>query len=98
MVYTGDTGPSESLADWALGCDLLLSECSLPEDRAIAIHLTPAQAGDLARRAEARRLVLTHLYPPVESVDPAKQAGIAFGGEVVVAEDGDRFIIGVDRV
>ena len=98
MVYTGDTGPSESLADWALGCDLLLSECSLPEERAIAIHLTPAQAGELARRAEARRLVLTHLYPPVESVDLTTQAGNAFGGEVVVAEDGDRFTIGVEQV
>src|SRR6185312_4709585 len=30
IVYTGDTGPSDALAAWALGCDLLVCECSLP--------------------------------------------------------------------
>lgn len=93
MVYTGDTGPSEPLADWAHACDLILSECSLPDDRAIALHLTPTQAGRLAQRAEARRLVLTHLYPPVETVDAAAQAAAIFDGEVTVAEDGDRFTV-----
>ncbi len=94
LVYTGDTGPSEELATWAEGCDLLLAECSLPDERAIAIHLTPAQAGDLARKAKARRLVLTHFYPPVEEVDPAAIAAKVFGGEVTAAEDGDRFAVG----
>src|SRR5436189_3418283 len=75
LVYTGDTGPSSELARWAGGCDLLLAECSLPESRAMDIHLTPEQAGDLAKEAEAKRLVLTHFYPPVETSDPAKLAG-----------------------
>src|SRR3989441_13080280 len=74
LVYTGDTGPSSELARWATGCDLLLAECSLPEERAMDIHLTPQQAGALAQEAEARRLVLTHFYPPVETSDPAKLA------------------------
>jgi ribonuclease BN (tRNA processing enzyme) len=93
MVYTGDTGPSPALGDWAADCDLLLAECSLPDDRAMAIHLTPASAGELAARARAKRLVLTHLYPPVEGVDiPAAVAKI-YRGPVVVAGDGDRFEI-----
>ncbi len=94
LVYTGDTGPSDALADWAHGCDLLLSECSLPEAMAIDIHLTPRQAGALARRAAARRLVLTHFYPPVEQVDMVGEAAAAFGGPVTAARDGDRFEIG----
>ena len=97
LVYTGDTGPSEALGDWAAGCDLLLSECSLPEQRAIATHLTPARAGELAHRAKARRLVLTHLYPPVEEVDPRAEAGRTYGGEVILAEDGDRFTIRAEQ-
>jgi ribonuclease BN (tRNA processing enzyme) len=94
LVYTGDTGPSDALADWALDCDLLLSECSLPDERSIETHLTPTQAGHLARKARAQRLVLTHFYPPVEEVDPAAVAADVYGGTVIAARDGDRFTIG----
>jgi len=97
LVYTGDTGPSSELARWAAGCDLLLAECSLPEAMAMDIHLTPQQAGDLAKEAGAKRLVLTHFYPPVETSDPAKLAGTRFGGPVTAAQDGDRFTIGDRR-
>lgn len=94
LVYTGDTGPSEELGKWARGCDLLLCECSLPDDRATDIHLTPRQAGQLAHGAHAGRLVLTHFYPPVEAVDVISEAGSAYGGPVHMAQDGDRFTIG----
>lgn len=94
LVYTGDTGPSDELARWASGCDLLLAECSLPEALAMDIHLTPERAGDLARAAGARRLVLTHFYPPVETTDPARAAAARFGGPVTAARDGERFTIG----
>jgi len=94
LVYTGDTGPSAELARWASGCDLLLAECSLPESMAMDGHLTPERAGDLAREAAAKRLVLTHFYPPVENSDPARLAATRFSGKVVAANDGDRFTIG----
>jgi len=96
LVYTGDTGPDVSLAAWARGCTLLLAECSLPEERALAIHLTAAQAGTLARDAGAGRLVLTHFYPSVEGTDPAERAAQVFNGPVTAARDGDRFTVGVD--
>jgi len=94
LVYTGDTGPSGELARWATGCDLLLAECSLPEAMAMDIHLTPERAGELARDAQAKRLVLTHFYPPVETTDPAALAGTRFSGSIAAARDGDRFTIG----
>jgi ribonuclease BN (tRNA processing enzyme) len=93
LVYTGDTGPSPELARWARGCDLLLAECSLPESMAMDIHLTPERAGDLAREAEAGRLILTHFYPQVENSDPARAAASRFTGPVTAAADGSRFII-----
>lgn len=93
FVYTGDTGWSDELARWAAPCDLLLAECSLPQERAIAIHLTPEQAGELARAAGARRLVLTHFYPQVEETDPLAHAARTFSGVVAAAHDGDRFTI-----
>ncbi len=93
LVYTGDTGPDEGLAKWALGCDLLLAECSLPDDRAVDIHLTPSRAGELALRAKARKLVLTHFYPVFGDLDPAAVAGAVFRGPTTAARDGDRFDI-----
>ena len=95
IVYTGDTGPSDALAAWARGADLLVAECSLPESHAIDVHLTPRQAGRLARMAGARRLVLTHLYPVYGDIDAAAEAAAEFDGEVAVAADGDRFTIEV---
>lgn len=94
LVYTGDTGPSADLERWAAGCDLLLAECSLPESMAMDSHLTPERAGDLATKARAKRLVLTHFYPPVETSDPAALAGTRFAGPVAAARDGSRFTIG----
>lgn len=91
LVYTGDTGPSDALADWARGCDLLLAECSLPDSRALDIHLTPRHAGRLAQLAAAKLLVLTHLYPPVEELDVAAQVAEHFAGPVVIARDGSTF-------
>jgi len=93
LVYTGDTGPSDALARWAAGCDLLLAECSLPEERAIDVHLTPSRAGVMARDAQAKCLVLTHFYPAAEAVDAARLAGQVFDGRVAAARDGDRFLI-----
>jgi len=93
LVYTGDTGPSASLARWAAGCDLLLAECSLPDDRGIAVHLTPSQAGALARETQCKSLVLTHFYPPLDTAQPARGAAGTYAGPIAAARDGDRFVI-----
>jgi ribonuclease BN (tRNA processing enzyme) len=88
LVFTGDTGPDDALGAWAEGCDLLLAECSLPDAMALASHLTPRQAGALAARARARRLVLTHFYAPVERVDIAAEVAEQYTGPVTLATDG----------
>ena len=94
LVYTGDSGPSDDLARWASGTDLLLAECSLPDELAIEGHLTPRSAARLARVAGARRLVLTHFYPSVEAVDIGAVAAREYDGPIALARDGDRFTIG----
>ena len=91
IVYTGDTGPSDALAAWAHGCDLLVCECSLPREMGIATHLTPEQCGDLAAAAAPKHLALTHFYPPVEGVDIRGIVGARYGGPVTLAADGWHF-------
>ena len=88
LVYTGDTASDEALGVWAAGCDLLLAECSLPEEMAVASHLTPERVGRLAAAAGAARLVLTHFYPPVERVDVRALVARHNDGPVELAHDG----------
>jgi ribonuclease BN (tRNA processing enzyme) len=88
IVYTGDTGPSDALAAWARGCDLLVCECSLPAGMQIPEHLTPEQCGELAAAAAPKHLVLTHFYPPVEQIDISGLIGARYAGPVTLAHDG----------
>jgi ribonuclease BN (tRNA processing enzyme) len=94
IVYSGDTGFDAAFAEWARGCDLLLLECSLPETMAIPEHLTPEQCGEIGRLAAPGQLVLTHLYPPVESVDVLGIVRTRYDGNVTIARDGWRTVIG----
>ena len=88
VVYTGDTGRDPALGEWAAGCDLLLTECSLPDSMKMATHLTPEDCGELAALADTRSLVLTHFYPPVETVDIRAIVAERYAGPVVLASDG----------
>jgi len=89
IVYTGDTGVSPELGEWAKGCDLLIAECSLPASMAIPEHLTPEQVGELGRIAHPGMLVLTHFYPPVEQVDIEGLVRRSYKfGPLVLAHDG----------
>ena len=87
LVYSGDTDACESLIDLATGTDLLICEASMPDGQKVTGHLTPSLAGTIAARAEAKRLVLTHLYPPCDKVDIVKQARSTYKGPIVMAED-----------
>jgi len=91
IVYTGDTGPSDALAAWARGCDLLVCECSLPAAMRIPEHLTPEQCAELAAAALPRHLALTHFYPPVEDVDIRAVVRGCYDGPVTLAHDGWHF-------
>jgi ribonuclease BN (tRNA processing enzyme) len=87
LVYSGDTDECDALAELAHEADLLICESAMPDDQKVAGHLTPCLAGKIAARAKARRLVLTHLYPPCDDVDIVKQARSTYKGPVIVAED-----------
>jgi ribonuclease BN (tRNA processing enzyme) len=91
VVYTGDTGPDQALADWAFGCDILLTECSLPASMTIPSQRSPQQVGALAAVARPGRLVLTHFYLPVLAEDIAALVAAEYGGPLTLATDGCSF-------
>jgi ribonuclease BN (tRNA processing enzyme) len=66
LVYTGDTGPSERMTEFARGADLLLVEATLrdtTDDDAERGHLTAGEAIDLGRNAEVSAARLVHYLP-----------------------------------
>jgi ribonuclease BN (tRNA processing enzyme) len=94
IVYGADGGPSDALASLAAGADLLVLEATFADDEAAAAatgHMTAAQAGALAARAGARRLLLTHLLPQMSQADLVRGAGRAFDGPVELAREGYRY-------
>jgi len=59
-----------------------------PERTGIRGHLTSAEAGDHARRAQARRVVITHISDELDEGHAREEASRAFGGPVEVAHEG----------
>jgi ribonuclease BN (tRNA processing enzyme) len=87
FVYTGDTGFTPELADFAKDCDLLITEASFPEGQEMEAHLTPSLAGRIATLARARKLLLVHFYPEVLRSDIVSQCRKTFDGELVLGRD-----------
>ena len=93
ITYGADCGPSEALVEIARDTDLLIIEATLPrpEREGPRGHLTAAEAGEHARRAGARRVVLTHISDELDHDLAREQASEAFGGAVEIASEGATF-------
>ena len=65
IVYTGDTRPCKSVEVASIGADILIHDCALANDMADwakeTKHSTAGEAAEVAKRADVRLLVLTHI-------------------------------------
>ncbi len=94
LVLSGDTRPCDALVKAARDADLLIHESTFSDDeqeRALETrHSTAREAGRVAREANVKRLILTHLSSR-HDVDPSRlleQAREEFPGPAEVAFDG----------
>ncbi|MBI5250888.1 MAG: MBL fold metallo-hydrolase, partial [Desulfomonile tiedjei] len=87
VTISGDTDTSERLMELAADSDILICECSFPDEMKVKGHLIPSEAGEIAQKARAKKLMLTHFYPPCDETDIVSQAAAKFSGEVIKAED-----------
>jgi ribonuclease Z len=96
FVHIGDTGEIESLVETVRGADGLVIESTyLEEERDMAkqyAHLTAKMAAELARKAEVKKLYLTHISRRYREKDVQLEAQSVFPG-VVVVRDFDAFSI-----
>jgi len=87
FVYTGDAEYQESIAKVSENCDVLLTECSLPDNKKEEGHLTPSLAGRIAAKAGVKHLILTHFYPEVLKTGIKRQCSRHFHGKITLAKD-----------
>ncbi len=93
VVFTGDTDFCQELVDIAQNADLLIMECASPEGHKVQGHMTPSEAGKVAKKARAKKLVLTHFYPNCDKSDMITSCKRYFDGPIILAEDLMRIII-----
>jgi len=91
IVYSGDTRPVKSLEKLAESADLLIHEATLDDDLTERAeedgHSTPSQAARTAKKAKAKRLVLTHISSRYKSASPLLEQARKIFPNVDVAED-----------
>ena len=90
LVYSGDTGPCQSLVDLSRGADLALFEASFltgPENPR-NLHLTAAEAARHAAQAGVPRLLMTHLVTWNDPAATLAEGRLEFDGELQLAAPG----------
>jgi ribonuclease BN (tRNA processing enzyme) len=90
FTYGADCRPGDELVEIARDTDLLIVEATLPRpertgDRG---HMTPSEAGEHAKRAGAKRVVLTHISDELDELWAREQGTQAFGQPVHMAREG----------
>ncbi|NUR92127.1 MAG: MBL fold metallo-hydrolase [Nonomuraea sp.] len=91
LAYSGDTGACAEVVKLAEGADLLLCEASFLDrpDLPEGLHMSGRQAAEHAAKADAARLVLTHLVPwndQARVLEEAHHGG--YGGPIELARPG----------
>ena len=93
LTFSADTGPGGSLEELAIGTDLLLCEATYQgttAEKPWPHHLTAGEAGALARKVGAEKLMLTHIWPTLDPARSIAEAEETFGKAVHLAVPGVR--------
>ncbi|MEV0225111.1 MBL fold metallo-hydrolase [Streptomyces sp. NPDC050704] len=102
LAYSGDSGPCEALVELARGADLFLCEADIDRHRegegegdgeGRQVHLTPEDAGALARSAGVGELLVTHVGPTLTPQAATARAAAVFGGRTSMAREGDAKVV-----
>jgi ribonuclease Z len=91
IVYTGDTRPFKGFARFAAGADLVVHDATFDDalaEKAVEDgHSTPSQAAEGAKKAKAKKLVLTHISARYTDVGLLLEQAQKVFKNTVVAED-----------
>lgn len=93
LVYSGDTDYCENIVRLAVGADILVLECSFPDDLRVEGHLVPSLCARIARESGCKTLVLSHFYPQWEGRDILEECRRFYDGKLILAEDGMELLL-----
>ncbi|MEJ5928680.1 MBL fold metallo-hydrolase [Corynebacterium sp. H128] len=91
IAYSADSAYTDSLVECARDADLFLCEATWGYEsagKAPDMHLSGSEAGLIASRAGAKKLVLVHIPPWGDAAGALRGAQENFDGEVVIGESG----------
>jgi ribonuclease BN (tRNA processing enzyme) len=92
VLFTADLGPATNLQAFAEGCGLVVVESGTLDGAGESFdsrgHLTPEEAGTLARDAGADVMLLTHLWEEHGFDTYRDRAASTFPGQIYVARPG----------
>jgi len=87
IAISGDTDYCKNIIDLAFEVDLLVLECSFPDEKKIEGHLTPSLAGRIGLESNCKKLLLIHFYPICDSFDILEQCRNVYQDEIILGED-----------
>lgn len=68
LVIGGDMGHDKNIIDFSNNADVLVIECSYDNSKETEKHLTSKQCGEIAKKANVKKLIITHFYPILREV------------------------------
>jgi ribonuclease BN (tRNA processing enzyme) len=100
LVFSSDVGPCPQLVEVARDADLFMCESALLDasqderDPSRRGHMSAAEAGDAARQAGAKKLLITHYRGGQKhEAHHLAAASHAFGGPVELAREGKTYLV-----
>ena len=95
LAYTGDTGPSDQVLKLAENADTFLCEATWRHaEDLLPFHMSARQAAEHAAKAGADTLVLTHIWPTLDTEGSRAEAAEVFERKIEVARGGMRLQVG----
>jgi ribonuclease BN (tRNA processing enzyme) len=90
LTFSGDSEAFDDLAAFGAVGEVLVHDCSFPDEVDVSNHPTPSALGEALAGRDIEDVYLTHLYPHTNGKHTEMTDSIAesFDGSVTVARDG----------
>ncbi len=88
VVITGDADYDSGIINLSRNADILIADSAFPETMKRNGHMTSKECGLVAKDADVKKLVLSHLHAlPVSDAEKLYECRDVFSGDVCLAED-----------